>query len=96
MAEIAQSLLGELKHALSHRNFVKSPTLSKLLAFLVFETLNGNGDKLKSYTVAVDCLGKDADFDPQTDSYPRVQTMRLRKLSEEFYAKNAPVNRLCL
>lgn len=90
------AMLSELDHVLRDRSFVKSPTLSKLLAFLVFETLNGNGDKLKSYTVAVDCLGKDANFDPQTDSYPRVQTMRLRKLLEAFYAKHAPQDKLCL
>lgn len=89
-------MLSELDHVLRDRSFVKSPTLSKLLAYLVFETLNGNGDKLKSYTVAVDCLGKEADFDPQTDSYPRVQTMRLRKLLESFYAKHTPQNELCL
>lgn len=86
----------ELDHVLRDRSFMKSPTLSKLLAYLVFETLNGTSDKLKSYTVAVDCLGKPQDFDPQTDSYPRVQTMRLRNLLEAFYAKHPPANELCL
>lgn len=89
-------MLGEMDHLLRDRSFVKSPTLSKLMAYLVFETLNGTGDRLKSYTVAVDCLGKDADFDPQTDSYPRVQAMRLRKQLEAFYAKHPPQNELCL
>lgn len=87
---------GELYHILRDRSFLKSPTLSKLLAYLVFETINGNGDKLKSYTVAVDCLGKSPDFDAKSDSYPRVQTMRLRKLLEAFYSKNLPSNGLCL
>ena len=86
----------ELYHVLRDRSFVKSPTLSKLLAYLVFETLSGNGDKLKSYTVAVDCLGKSADFDAKSDSYPRVQAMRLRKLLEAFYAKHVPLDGLCL
>lgn len=90
------AMRSELHHILKDRSFAKSPTLSKLLAYLVYETLNGNGDKLKSYTVAVDCLGKSPDFDAKSDSYPRVQTMRLRKLLEAFYARHMPQDGLCL
>lgn len=93
---LESAMRSELYHVLRDRSFLKSPTLSKLLAYLVFETINGNGDKLKSYTVAVDCLGKSPDFDAKSDSYPRVQTMRLRKLLEAFYSKNLPSDGLCL
>lgn len=93
---LESAMRGELYHILRDRSFLKSPTLSKLLAYLVFETINGNGEKLKSYTVAVDCLGKSPDFDAKSDSYPRVQTMRLRKLLEAFYSKNLPSDGLCL
>lgn len=93
---LESAMRSELYHVLRDHSFLKSPTLSKLLAYLVFETINGNGDKLKSYTVAVDCLGKSPDFDAKSDSYPRVQTMRLRKLLEAFYSKNLPSDGLCL
>lgn len=95
-ADAEAVILRELYHILADPSFVRSPTLSKLLVYLAIETLNGNGDKLKSYTIAVDCLGKDPDFDAQTDSYPRVQMMRLRKLLDAFYAKNTPLEGLCL
>lgn len=93
---VESAMLRELYHILGNPCFVRSPTLARLLAYLVFETLKGNGDKLKSYTVAVDCLGRQPDFDAQSDSYPRVQIMRLRKLLDAFYAKHAPLEGICL
>lgn len=66
--------------------FTRAPVMRHLLSFLVDETLAGRGDRLKAYSVAVDALGRSADFDPQTDSYPRVQVGRLRKMLDAFYA----------
>ncbi|WBX82434.1 hypothetical protein [Sphingosinicella microcystinivorans] len=71
--------------------FQRAPVMRRLLRFLVTETLGGRGDKLKSYAIAVEALGREADFDPQTDSYPRVQVARLRKLLDAHYAHAAPV-----
>lgn len=72
--------------ALAAAIFQRSPMLSRLLRFLVTTTINGKGAALKSYSVAVDGLGKPADFDPQADSYARVQVIRLRRALERFYA----------
>lgn len=71
--------------------FQRSPVMRRLLRFLVTETLAGRGDKLKSYAIAVEALGREPSFDPQTDSYPRVQVARLRKLLDAYYAHTAPV-----
>jgi hypothetical protein len=86
----------EVQHILASNQFKKAPTLERLLAFLVNETLNGNGKKLKSYAVAVDGLGRSPEFDTQMDSYPRVQVLRLRKMLEAFYSRHAPVADLCI
>jgi hypothetical protein len=86
----------ERDHLFDSGHFAKAPTLMRLLAFLVEETLAGRGDQLKSYSVAVDGLGRDADFDAQADSYPRVQVVRLRKLLEAFYARHDPAEHSCL
>lgn len=66
--------------------FVRSPVLRKLLEYLVAQTLAGNGARLKAYQIAVEGLGRDDDFDPQSDSYPRVQVGRLRKMLDAYYA----------
>lgn len=86
----------ERDHLFDSGHFAKAPTLMRLLAFLVEETLAGRGDQLKSHSVAVDGLGRDADFDAQADSYPRVQVVRLRKLLEAFYARHDPVEHSCI
>ncbi len=86
----------ERDHLFDNGQFNKAPTLMRLLAFLVEETLAGRGDQLKSYSVAVDGLGRDADFDAQADSYPRVQVVRLRKLLEAFYARHDPAEHSCI
>jgi tetratricopeptide (TPR) repeat protein len=86
----------ERDHLFDSGHFAKAPTLMRLLAFLVEETLAGRGDQLKSYSVAVDGLGRDADFDAQADSYPRVQVVRLRKLLEAFYARHDPSEHSCI
>lgn len=66
--------------------FARSPALSRLLAYLVEASASGEGAGLKSYTVAVEGLGKSADFDPQIDTSARVLVARLRRALDTFYA----------
>ncbi|MBC2665328.1 hypothetical protein H7F51_07335 [Novosphingobium flavum] len=66
--------------------FVRSPSLARLLEYLVEATICGRGKTLKSYSVAVDGLGKSPDFDSQADTYARVLVARLRKALDAFYA----------
>lgn len=78
----------ELDRIFESEEFARSPVMRRLLRFLVDQTLAGNGDYLKAYSVAVDGLGRDPDFDAQTDSYPRVQVGRLRRMLEAYYARH--------
>src|SRR3546814_485773 len=68
--------------------FVRSPVMRRLLRFIVRESEAGRGPLIKSYTVAVDGLGRSEDFDAQQDSYPRVQIGRLRKALESYYRQH--------
>ncbi|MEZ5709351.1 MAG: hypothetical protein R3E02_08195 [Blastomonas sp.] len=78
----------ELDRIYASAEFSRSPVLRRLLDYLVEESLAGRGARLKAYQIAVDGLGRDESFDPQSDSYPRVQVGRLRKLLDLFYAAN--------
>lgn len=80
------ALQSELALVMQSPEFVRSPVLRRLLEYLVEQTLAGNGERLKAYQIAVDGLGRDDSFDPQSDSYPRVQVGRLRKMLELHYA----------
>lgn len=72
-------------------DFARAPVMRKLLDFLIQQTIAGCGAKLKAYVVAVDGLGRDERFDPLTDSYPRVQAGRLRKMLETHYLREPAV-----
>lgn len=66
--------------------FAHTPKLQALLDYLVTATLDGAGDRLKGYSIAVDVFGRDSSFDSNTDSIVRVQVGRLRALLDEYYA----------
>lgn len=78
----------ELARISAAPDFARAPVMRRLLEFLVTETLEGRGDSLKAYAVAVDGLGRPEDFDAQSDSYPRVQVGRLRRMLDTFYARD--------
>lgn len=82
----AAAMRAESARILASPLLANSPVMARLLAFLVEETLAGRGHALKAYTVAVEGLGRPSSFDPETDSYPRVQVGRLRKLLAAHYA----------
>ncbi|WOK38134.1 hypothetical protein [Sphingomonas sp. C3-2] len=83
-------VLQELESIFASSEFERAPVMRRLLGFLVRTTLAGRGDELKAYSVAVDGLGRAPDFDAQSDSYPRVQVGRLRKMLESYYLHHAP------
>lgn len=83
-------IMAELEAIFRAPEFERAPVMRQLLGFLVRTTLAGGGDELKAYTVAVEGLGRDPDFDSQSDSYPRVQVGRLRKMLDAYYAGSSP------
>lgn len=89
------AMRAEAERVLGDAAFRRSPVIAKLLLFLIEETLAGRAHLLKSYTVAVDGLGRPADFDVG-DSYARVQIGRLRKMLQSHYAEHGPVDQLCI
>ena len=80
-------VIAEVETISATPEFERAPVMRRLLGFLVHTTLQGRGEDLKAYSVAVDGLGRDPDFDSQSDSYPRVQVGRLRKMLDSHYAQ---------
>lgn len=68
--------------------FQRSPVLSRLLQYLVEHQLKGGKAAPKAYAIATEALGRNTDFDPALDSYPRVMVGRLRNLLDRYYAEN--------
>ena len=52
---------------------------------MVEETQAGRADRLHAYPIALEVLGRDASFDPQTDPVVRMEAGRLRRRLERYY-----------
>lgn len=77
-----------LERILASRILVSSPRQQALLRHIASETLEGRGDRLKEFSLAVDVFGRPPTFDPRVDSIVRVQASRLRSQLVDYYAKD--------
>jgi hypothetical protein len=75
-----------LSRVLRSPAFRDSLRLASFLKFVVEAALGGKGDRIKSYTIAVEALGRGPAFDPQTDPIVRVEAGRLRNALTRYYA----------
>src|SRR6266849_3000260 len=84
----------ELAAVLATEIFRRSPKLSRLLSYICDKYFAGEEDELKEYSIAVDVLGRDSEFDPQLDAAVRVDTHYLRKRLKQYYASEGSSHRL--
>jgi hypothetical protein len=92
--EPKKTLLESLATVLENGLATASDRQRRLIQYLVTEELEGRGDRLKAISIATDVLGRSADFNPQTDSFVRVEMGRIRQTLELYYAtlgQNDPV-----
>ena len=74
-----------LANVLASSLFAGSPRQQRFLDYLVTNTLNGDADRLKGYTIAIDVFDRNDDFDPSLDAIVRVEATRLRNKLREYY-----------
>ncbi|MFJ5370595.1 hypothetical protein ACIPIA_15370, partial [Bosea sp. CER48] len=82
----AAIIRAELARILASDAFRAAPQLSAFLTFIVERTIDGRAVELKGYTIAVEGLGRPADFNPQIDPIVRVEAGRLRRALTQYYA----------
>jgi hypothetical protein len=75
----------ELESILQSGIFAKAPRQAKLLEHICNEYLSGRASQIKEYNLAVEALGKAADFDQNRDAIVRVEIHRLRSKLKEYY-----------
>ena len=85
LAPSGEAVKQELERILASPDFVASDRLKRFLRFVVEEALAGRGDRLHGYPIALEVLGRDASFDPQTDPVVRMEAGRLRRRLERYY-----------
>lgn len=76
----------QLERILASRQFVDTTRLARFLKYLVNQTLAGNDEALKGYSIGLDVFDKPDDFDPAIDTIVRVQASKLRSRLDLYYA----------
>jgi len=75
----------ELHHILSTQHFCNSAVLSRFLRYVVEQTLQGNGERLKEYRLGIDVFARTASFDPRVEPVVRTAARRVRARLEAYY-----------
>lgn len=75
----------ELEAVLASGIFARAPSLAHILTYICQKYFDGEADSIKEYNIAVEALGRPADFDQKKDSIVRVEAHRLRKRLRQFY-----------
>jgi adenylate cyclase len=81
----ADAVREELGSILGSATFAGLIKARHFLAYIVEETLAGNGKRLKQYNIATEALGRDASFDPELDPVVRLEAGKLRKALGNYY-----------
>src|SRR5215213_1607707 len=74
-----------LAHILGSPEFVAPERVRSFLSYVVEQTLAGQADQLKGYTIATTVFGRHESFDAQADPVVRIEAGRLRRALERYY-----------
>jgi len=74
-----------LERVLSSATFGSSPGLRRFLEFVVRQSIAGEDDRIKEYTIGVEVFARGLRFNPRCDSIVRVEAYKLREKLLEYY-----------
>lgn len=80
------SVRQELVKLLASRAFEGKRQACNFLEYVVVEALEGRGEKISQYGIAVEALGRSTDYCPTENPAVRVEAGRVRKLLDDYYA----------
>jgi len=80
------SILKESEHLLSSFPFRNKPQIQRLLSYLIEHSFDDKDSAYDQRAIALECLGRCADFDPSDNPVVRIEVGRLRKLLNQFYS----------
>lgn len=84
----------ELEAVFASGIFSRAPGLAQILTYVCAKYFEGESDQVKEYNIAVEALGRPADFDQKRDSIVRVEAYRLRKRLSEYYQAEGASHRI--
>ncbi len=84
----------ELEAVFASGIFSRAPGLAHMLNYVCSKYFEGQSDQVKEYNIAVEALGRPADFDQKRDSIVRVEAHRLRRRLSEYYQGEGASHRI--
>ena len=84
----------ELEAVFASGIFSRAPGLAHMLNYVCTKYFEGQSDQVKEYNIAVEALGRPADFDQKRDSIVRVEAHRLRRRLSEYYEGEGASHRI--
>jgi serine/threonine-protein kinase len=91
-----EAVRAQLKKIFASTGFSKSERSSKLLRYLVLETLAGRGADIREYVLGAELFARGASFDPYTDAIVRTEMSRLRGKLKAYYGVEGRHDRLTI
>ena len=80
-----EEINAQLHRVLDSTVFQNSPTLTRFLSFIVTETIHDKQQHIKEYSIAINVLNRQPDFNPHDDAVVRIHAGRLRRALNEYY-----------
>ena len=77
----------QLDKILDSNEFAGTTRSKRFLSYLVEQSITGQSQTLKGYTIGVDVFDRAEGFDPTLDPIVRVQAGHLRKRMDRYYAE---------
>ncbi|WP_338722066.1 hypothetical protein [Devosia sp. XK-2] len=94
--EFRDDILEALDRICASEYFSEAEQIKRFLRYVVDEALAGRAERIKSYSVAVEALGKDTDFDPTQDPIVRITANRLRSALAKYYNESKDPHRVVI
>jgi TolB-like protein len=82
---LPREIRDQFQRILDSPKFEAAERQRDFLRFVVEETLAGNADSIKGFTVATQVFGRKEDFDQATDPIVSIQANKLRRALEMYY-----------
>src|SRR4051812_572898 len=80
-----EAIYEQIEKIFDYPFFRQSPVLKRFLLFIIEETLAGNSNRIKEYTVGISVLNKPVGFNPRESCIVRIHAARLRRALHRYY-----------
>ncbi|HEY4202639.1 MAG TPA: tetratricopeptide repeat protein [Devosiaceae bacterium] len=85
MSPSREQIVEALERIQTSDAFRQSERLRGFLSYIVMETVEGRGDRIKSYSVGLEVFGRKQDADMASDAIVRTTAIRLRDALDRYY-----------